>query len=272
MGNHCSSELCRGQRLITMKLILLTVFATVGLALAESEPEAGHAISYLPYYGYYGYWPYFYKSLGVAAHPTGTSWTQRSVQFRRKRSPDAPVFPSIEAPFGTPHGSAVAPTTWGFPSVKAKRSAEAPVFPSIDAPFGIPHSSAVAPTTWGFPGTKAKRSAEPEANPGLIYYPYAYPLVYIKPAVFPSIDGVFGKGHSSAVETTTFGYPSTKEKRSAEPEANPGLLYYPYLLPVPVVHAVEPIVHKFPESEGEGVAAYAGDATAKIGTTTWGFQ
>ena len=33
-----------------------------------------------------------------------------------------------------------------------------------------------------------------------------------------------------------------------------------------------PIVHKFPESEGEGVAAYAGDATAKIGTTTWGFQ
>ena len=33
-----------------------------------------------------------------------------------------------------------------------------------------------------------------------------------------------------------------------------------------------PIVHKFPESEGEGVAAYAGDATATIGTTTWGFQ
>ena len=167
-----------------------------------------------------------------------TTWGFPSV--KAKRSAEAPVFPSIEAPFGTPHGSAVAPTTWGFPSVKAKRSVEAPVFP-IKAPFGIPHSSAVAPTTWGFPGTKAKRSAEPEANPGLYYLP-AYPLVYaIKPAVFPSIDGVFGKGHSSAVETTTFGYPSTKEKRSAEPEANPGLLYYPYLLPVPVVHAVEPI-------------------------------
>merc|ERR1712168_100458 len=257
MGNHCSSELCRGQRHITMKLLLLTVSATVGLALAEPEAPVFPSID-AP----------FGTPHSSAVAPT--IWGFPSV--KAKRSAEAPVFPSIEAPFGTPHGSAVAPTTWGFPSVKAKRSAEAPVFPSIDAPFGIPHSSAVAPTTWGFPGTKAKRSAEPEANPGLYYIP-AYPLVYaIKPAVFPSIDGVFGKGHSSAVETTTFGYPSTKEKRSAEPEANPGLLYHPYLLPVPVVYAVEPIVHKFPESEGEGVAAYAGDATAKIGTTTWGFQ
>merc|ERR1712168_264506 len=200
MGNHCSSELCRGQRHITMKLLLLTVSATVGLALAE---------------------------------------------------PEAPVFPSIDAPFGTPHSSAVAPTTWGFPSVKAKRSAEAPVFPSIEAPFGTPHGSAVAPTTWGFPSVKAKRSVEAP--------------------VFP-IKAPFGIPHSSAVAPTTWGFPGTKAKRSAEPEANPGLLYYPYLLPVPVVHAVKPIVHKFPESEGEGVAAYAGDATAKIGTTTWGFQ
>merc|ERR1712025_861422 len=257
MGNHCSSELCRGQRRITMKLLLLTVFATVGLALAEPEAPVFPSID-APF------------GIPHSSAVAPTTWGFPSV--KAKRSAEAPVFPSIDAPFGHPHHSAVAPTTWGFPSVKVKRSLEAPVFP-IKAPFGIPHSSAVAPTTWGFPGTKAKRSAEPDANPGLYYAYPAYPLVYaIKPAVFPSINGVFGKGHSSAVETTTFGYPSTKEKRSAEPEANPGLLYYPYLLPVPVVHAVEPIVHKLPESEGEGVAAYAGDATAKIGTTTWGCQ
>merc|ERR1712168_389015 len=155
MGIIAALNFAEGKDNITMKLLLLTVFATVGLALSESEPEAKPGLAYLPYYGYYGYYPYYhYKGLGVAAHPTGTSWTQRSVQFRRKRSPDAPVFPSIEGVFGTPHNSAVGTTTWGFPS------------------------------------TKAKRSAEPEANPGLFHYPYLYhPVVYaIKPIVheFPA--------------------------------------------------------------------------------------
>merc|ERR1711935_1072274 len=205
-----------GKDNITMKLLLLTVFATVGLAISESEPEAKPGLAYLPYYGYYGYYPYYhYKGLGVAAHPTGTSWTQRSVQFRRKRSPDAPVFPSIEGVFGTPHNSAVGTTSWGFP--RAKRSAEAPSWsPVFGDVFGTTHNSSVGTTTWGFPSTKAKRSAEPEANPGLFHYPYLY--------------------H-----------------------------------PVPVVYAIKPIVHEFPASEGEGVAAYGGDATATIGSTTWGF-
>merc|ERR1711935_709553 len=267
-----------GKDNITMKLLLLTVFATVGLAISESEPEAKPGLAYLPYYGYYGYYPYYhYKGLGVAAHPTGTSWTQRSVQFRRKRSPDAPVFPSIEGVFGTPHNSAVGTTTWGFP--RAKRSAEADV--ALPPPafggevFGATHNSWVGPTTWGFPSTKAKRSAEPEANPGLLHYPYFYhpmPVVYAIKPLAPASENVFGATHNSAVGTTTWGFPNTKAKRSAEPEANPGLFHYPYLYhPVPVVYAIKPIVHEFPASEGEGVAAYAGDATATIGSTTWGF-
>merc|ERR1711935_1306365 len=250
-----------GKDNITMKLLLLTVFATVGLAISESEPEAKPGLAYLPYYGYYGYYPYFhYKGHGVAAHPTGTSWTQRSVQFRRKRSPDAPVFPSIEGVFGTPHNSAVGTTTWGFP--RAKRSAAAPSWsPVFGDVFGTTHNSAVGTTTWGFPSTKAKRSAEPEANPGLLHYPYFYhplPVVYAIKPLAPASENVFGATHNSAVGTTTWGFPSTKAKRSAEPEANPGLFHYPYLYhPVPVVYAIKPIVHEFPASEGEGVAAYA---------------
>merc|ERR1711935_346075 len=209
-----------GKDNITMKLLLLTVFATVGLAISESEPEAKPGLAYLPYYGYYGYYSYFhYKGLGVAAHPTGSSWTQRSVQFRRKRSPDAPVFPSIEGVFGTPHNSAVATTTWGFP--RTKRSAEAPSWsPVFGDVFGTTHNSAVGTTTWGFPSTKAKRSAEANV-----------------PLPDPTYGDVFGATHNSWVGTTTWGFPSTKSKRSADPEANPGLFHYPYFYhPVPVVY------------------------------------
>merc|ERR1711935_775904 len=299
-----------GKDNITMKLLLLTVFATVGLAISESEPEAKPGLAYLPYYGYYGYYPYYhYKGLGVAAHPTGTSWTQRSVQFRRKRSPDAPVFPSIEGVFGTPHNSAVGTTTRGFP--RAKRSAEANV--ALPPPafggevFGATHNSWVGPTTWGFPSTKAKRSAEPEANPGLLHYPYFYhplPVVYAIKPLAPASENVFGATHNSAVGTTTWGFPSTKAKRSAEanvplpdptygdvfgathnswvgtttwgfpstkskrsadPEANPGLFHYPYFYhPLPVVYAIKPLA---PASEN----VFGATHNSAVGTTTWGF-
>ena len=152
--------------------------------MAESEPEADPGLVY------YGYYPYLYRPLGVAAHPgTATSWTQRSAQFRRKRA--APVFPSIDGVFGTPHGSAVATTTWGFPSTKAKRSAEPLPPPSYVSIFGETHNSGVAATTWGFPSTKAKRSAEPEANPGLLYHPYGYLPVPVVYAVKPTGKSIF---------------------------------------------------------------------------------
>merc|ERR1712066_72227 len=178
MGIIAALNYAEGKDNITMKLLLLTVFATVGLAVAESEAEAKPGLAYLPY-GYYGYVPLVYTLGGVAAHPgAATSWTQRSAQGAAGRR---------------------------------SRSAEAPVFPGIDAVFGHPHHSAVGTTTWGFP--KTKRSAEPEPNPGFLYHPYVYALPVVKP-----------------------------------------------------------IVHAFPASEGEGVAAHPNDATATIGTTTWGFQ
>merc|ERR1712088_1085588 len=52
MGTHCSSELRRGHRNITMKLLLLTVFAAVALAeeVAEVEEVAKSAVVPLGYY------------------------------------------------------------------------------------------------------------------------------------------------------------------------------------------------------------------------------
>ena len=41
-----------------------------GIGKRSAEPE--------PYYGYYGYYPYRFG--GVAGHPTGISYTQRSPQ------------------------------------------------------------------------------------------------------------------------------------------------------------------------------------------------
>merc|ERR1712241_548213 len=146
MGIRCSSELRRGQRYITMKLLLLTVFVAVALAeevaeeaaatavvpalhplsqflwpasygpgyssrcygcrigkrSAEAEPEAeaDPALAYLPYgYGYYGHLPLVYRALtpGVAIHPDGaTASTQRSAQFRRRRSAEAEAEPAAK--------------------------------------------------------------------------------------------------------------------------------------------------------------------------------
>merc|ERR1712238_398283 len=59
MGTHCSSELRRGHRNITMKLLLLTVFAAVALAeeVAEVEEVAKSAVVPLGY----GYHPFAYN-------------------------------------------------------------------------------------------------------------------------------------------------------------------------------------------------------------------
>merc|ERR1711997_668773 len=104
MGTHCSSELPRGHifksKSITMKLILLTALAAV--ALAEPEAEARY-YGYNPgFYGYnygsygYPYGSYGYRAYGrgIAGHPTGTSFTYRSVQgLRGKRSAEADAEP-----------------------------------------------------------------------------------------------------------------------------------------------------------------------------------
>ena len=48
----------------------MTYLTSQGIGKRSAEPE--------PYYGYYGYYPYRFG--GVAGHPTGVSYTQRSPQ------------------------------------------------------------------------------------------------------------------------------------------------------------------------------------------------
>merc|ERR1712018_660228 len=84
----------------------------------SAEPE--------PYYGFYGYYGYPYAyGPGIAGHPTGTSYTQRSPQgLRGKRSADEAEAP--EQAYGAhPNGgkSFVGQTVWGFRPLN-KRSAE----------------------------------------------------------------------------------------------------------------------------------------------------
>merc|ERR1711963_364617 len=90
-----------------------------GKRSAEPEPYYGY-----PFYGYYGYG----YGRGVAGHPTGVSYTQRSPQGIGKRSADDEPAAEEAAPamaYGIhPNGgkSFVGQTVWGFP--RSKRSAE----------------------------------------------------------------------------------------------------------------------------------------------------
>jgi len=88
--------------------------------------------------------------------------------------------------------------------------------------------------------------------------------------VFPSIDGVFGIPHNSAVATTTWGFPRVKRSPEAEPEAKPGLLYNPYPYGLPFYHV--PVVPVVPVIKGDGIAAHPNGATAFRGATTYGYQ
>merc|ERR1712109_239369 len=97
MGTRCSSELRRGHIYITMKLILLTVFAAVALAEdapAETEAAAPAAKAFV-YSGHQLNWPGYYghgfSSQCWGCHPIG------------KRSAEAEAEPGLAYlphPFG----------------------------------------------------------------------------------------------------------------------------------------------------------------------------
>ena len=143
------------------------------LFTAEPEPYYGY-----PFYGYYGYG----YGRGVAGHPTGVSYTQRSPQGIGKRSAEEPK-EEAAAPAGSSFEYAL-PGTKSFAKLEAsylyphyqgnlgKRSADEEPATEEAAPamaYGIhPNGgkSFVGQTVWGFP--RSKRSAEPG------YY-YGYP-------------------------------------------------------------------------------------------------
>merc|ERR1712172_287511 len=91
MGTHCSSELRRGHRNITMKLLLLTVFAAVALAeeVAEVEEVAKSAVVPLAY-------PYAYNQLHWPA-VYGIGYSSQCWGCRGKRSADPA--PGVSPPF-----------------------------------------------------------------------------------------------------------------------------------------------------------------------------
>merc|ERR1711935_954082 len=95
MGTHCSSELRRGHRNITMKLLLLTGFAAAALAeeAAEVEEVAKSAVVPLGY----GYHPLAYNQLHWPAY-YGNGFSSQCWGCRGKRSADpapgvSPYFP-----------------------------------------------------------------------------------------------------------------------------------------------------------------------------------
>merc|ERR1712088_752458 len=96
MGTHCSSELRRGHRNITMKLLLLTVFAAVALAeeVAEVEEVAKSAVVPLGYYPYNQlHWPAVY----------GVGYSSQCWGCRGKRSADAaPYYGFLPYGYGLP--------------------------------------------------------------------------------------------------------------------------------------------------------------------------
>jgi len=144
-----------------------------GKRSAEPEPYYGY-----PFYGYYGYG----YGRGVAGHPTGVSYTQRSPQGIGKRSAEEPK-EEAAAPAGSSFEYAL-PGTKSFAKLEAsylfphyqgnlgKRSADEEPATEEAAPamaYGIHPKggkSFVGQTVWGFP--RSKRSAEPG------YY-YGYP-------------------------------------------------------------------------------------------------
>merc|ERR1712029_763412 len=225
---------------ITMNgFLLLTTLASV--ALAD------------PYYGYghpYGYGP------GIAFHPTGTSYTQRSPQGIGKRSAEA------EPHYGYGQYAWPSATGYGFTSTcfgcRGKRSAEPSSyeyanpgvgsFTKVSAPYLFPH----------FVGPLTKRSAEADAEPHYGYAGYGYGLSGYSYARFgghylgkrsadaePEAEaeadaepGYYGHGYGYG----GYGYGHHYGKRSAEP-------HYGY---------------------GLGVAVHPGHATSYVAPTTWG--
>jgi len=188
MGIRCSSELRRGQRYITMKLLLLTIF--VAVAMAE---EAAKVAAPLPSRQFI--WP---ASTGVKDNGIGFSSTCYGCFERRKRSAEADPGLVLPHPFGF----------YGLPYVYAK-----PVDLTL---AGKDEGVAAHPegaTAWTQRSVILRRrrsaEAEPAAKPGLLYYGLPYYHVPIVPVV-PVIKGDGIAAHPNGATafrgTTTYGY------------------------------------------------------------------
>merc|ERR1712172_157338 len=225
MGTHCSSELRRGHRNITMKLLLLTVFAAVALAeeVAEVEEVAKSAVVPLAY-------PYAYNQLHWPA-VYGIGYSSQCWGCRGKRSADPA--PGVSPPF--PGNIKMEDINYGKTQIKylSKRSAEAEparaephlTLPELsagindDKTVGVaahPETDATAWTQRSAQGL-GRRKREAEADPGLLgygYYPYAYhPIAYHAVKVVPVVSAIEGDGvaahpdaGTSFVGPTTWGF------------------------------------------------------------------
>merc|ERR1712086_1086495 len=132
MGTHCSSELRRGHKNITMKLLLLTVFVAVALAeeVAEVEEVAKSAVVPL------GYYPYAYNQLHWPAH-YGHGYSSQCWGCRGKRSADPA--PGVSPYF--PGNIKMEDINYGKTQIKylSKRSAEAePYYGFLPYGYGLP--------------------------------------------------------------------------------------------------------------------------------------
>merc|ERR1712172_445572 len=218
MGTHCSSELRRGHRNITMKLLLLTVFAAVALAeeVAEVEEVAKSAVVPLAY-------PYAYNQLHWPA-VYGVGYSSQCWGCRGKRSADPA--PGVSPPF--PGNIKMEDIDYGKTQIKylSKRSAEAePYYGFLPYGYGLPFYYGVAAhpetdaTAWTQRSAQGlgRRKREAEADPGLLgygYYPYAYhPIAYHAVKVVPVVSAIEGDGvaaHPNAgtsfVGPTTWGF------------------------------------------------------------------
>merc|ERR1712066_499329 len=186
MGIRCSSELRRGQRYITMKLLLLTVFVAVALAEEIGEGAAATAVVPLLHPLHQLHWSASY-GVGFSSRCYGC--------FRGKRSaeaePEAEADPALAyLPYGYGY--------YGHPLVYRA------VTPGVAA-----HPGAATSLTQRSVQFRRRRSAEAEAEPGLLYHPYAYGLPYYHVPVVPVVKGdgvaVHPNAATSHVAPTTWG-------------------------------------------------------------------
>merc|ERR1712223_231441 len=203
MGTRCSSELRRGHIYITMKLILLTVFAAVALAEdapAETEAAAPVAKAFV-YSGLHQlHWPGYY----------GHGFSSQCWGCRGKRSAEAEPEADPGLVYGHPFGYyGFAPPVYVVkPDLTLAGKDEGVAAHPGDATAWTQRSAQGAYA--GLVVGRKRRSADP----GLLYHPYAYHLpvyhsiVPVAPAVAPiSGEGVAAHPNAgtSKVGPTTWG-------------------------------------------------------------------
>merc|ERR1712156_501011 len=203
MGTRCSSELRRGHIYITMKLILLTVFAAVALAEdapAETEAAAPVAKAFV-YSGLHQlHWPGYY----------GHGFSSQCWGCRGKRSAEAEAEAEAKPFYGfLPY--------YGLPYYRYLPYLN-PLAPLADKDTGVAAhptgaTSLTARSAQGAYGRR-KRSADPYLLHPFGYY--GYPVYHALPVpVAPVVEALTGDGvaahpkaGTSKVGPTTWGFPS----------------------------------------------------------------